>query len=146
MDSFENEEEQKRSVEEDFSKILKTAEKNDLTKLKVRSLDEDEDSYLSSKPSIIEQSATLREENNNQTKEEPKHIPTRLGRSHFEKVNSREEKEMSSIKTLSSNTVPITKNDDNQQSGSGEDDDTSISEGTTFIVSSQFSMKMFDLF
>jgi len=128
MDSFENEEEQKRSVEEDFSKILKTAEKNDLTKLKVRSLDEDENSYFSSKPSIIEQSATLREENNNQTKEEPKHIPTRLGRSHFEKVNSREEKEMSSIKTLSSNTVPITKNDDNQQSGSGEDDDTSISE------------------
>jgi len=72
---------------------------------------------------LVEQSANLKS-SNDKGDEYIDAENVRLGRSRFEKINSREEKEMSSIKTISSFSVPVTKFIDDDSS-SGDDDSES---------------------
>lgn len=69
---------------------------------------------------LIEQSAKLKS-SNDKGNEYVDAENVRLGRSRFEKINSREEKEMSSIKTISSFSVPVTKFMDDDSSSGDED-------------------------
>jgi len=69
---------------------------------------------------LIEQSAKLKS-SNDKGDEYIDAENVRLGRSRFEKINSREEKEMSSIKTISSFSVPVTKFIDDDSSSGDED-------------------------
>lgn len=69
---------------------------------------------------LIEQSAKLKN-SNDKGDEYIDAENVRLGRSRFEKINSREEKEMSSIKTISSFSVPVTKFIDDDSSSGDED-------------------------
>jgi len=69
---------------------------------------------------LVEQSANLKSSN----EKGDEYIDAdnlRLGRSRFEKINSREEKEMSSIKTISPFSEPVTKFIDDDSSSGDED-------------------------
>lgn len=76
---------------------------------------------------LIEQSAKLKNSNDG-AEYFDENNPIRSGRSRFEKVNSREEKEMSSIKTISSFSVPAQKKFLDDDSGSGNDEDIPLTE------------------
>ena len=95
------------------------AEESDFKKLKVRSLNENQ-----KETKILEKRVTLRKRNSSASDQ---HTRSERSRS-FEKVNSREEKEMSSIKTLSSQSVPVEKQK-LEISGSGEEEETPVSLG-----------------
>lgn len=69
---------------------------------------------------LVEQSANLKS-SNEKGDEYIDAENVRLGRSRFEKINSREEKEMSSIKTISPFTEPVTKFIDDDSSSGDED-------------------------
>ena len=109
--------------DEEIGQALKDAEHKDFTKLKARSLPEDQN-----ETKIIEKRAALTAKQNYSAKNQ---VRTERSRS-FEKVNSREEKEMSSIKTLSSHSVPVERSKA-EQSGSGEEDGTPLVEGLVYI-------------
>lgn len=99
-------------------------------KVLTRSIEEFIESVPASNPEqtkFLEQSAILKSSDDTD-----QHQQYRLqSRSKFENINSREEKEMSSIKTLSSLSVPAGSND---QDGSGEDDESPLTEGKGIIV------------
>lgn len=109
--------------DEEIGKALKDSEHKGFTKLKARSLPEDQNDTK-----IVEKRAALTAKQNYSAKN---HVRTERSRS-FEKVNSREEKEMSSIKTLSSHSVPVERSKA-EQSGSGEGDETPPVEGLVYI-------------
>lgn len=69
---------------------------------------------------LVEQSANLKS-SNEKGDEYIDAENVRLGRSRFEKINSREEKEMSSIKTISPFSEPVTKFIDDDSSSGDED-------------------------
>lgn len=77
---------------------------------------------------LIEQSAKLKSSNDKGAEYFDEENPIRAGRSRFEKVNSREEKEMSSIKTISSFSVPAQRKFFDDDSGSGNDEDIPLTE------------------
>lgn len=70
---------------------------------------------------LVEKSATLKENNNDRAQTQ-----TTMYNSKYPKINSREEKEMSSIKTISSNSVPA--KEEEASSGSGDDDSPVLTE------------------
>lgn len=123
----------RRSVNEELTEIYNTAshtEKSSEKKLKTRSVHDNEAS-APGQTKFLEY-ATMRSTNKNDEKKENIVAPSdgkqvRSSRSKFENVNSREEKEMSSIKTVSSLSVPA-----NDMSGSGEEDDTPLTEVSTW--------------
>lgn len=120
----------KRSIEEEeLDEILnhKNTNYNEDPKKKVmtRSVEEFMES-VPNKPEtkFLEQSATLKS-SDDMLQSEQKY---RQSRSKFENINSREEKEMSSIKTLSSLSVPAGKEHDQDGSASGENDESALTE------------------
>lgn len=76
---------------------------------------------------LLERSAVLKQ--NDVPQQQKKEVPIS---SKYPKINSREEKEMSSIKTISSLTIPIAKKSqkDGDQSSGEEDDSSVLTEGT----------------
>ena len=116
--------------EKGFAEIIKNAltlEKNSFSKKATRSLVEKFPENLT-KTIFIEQRATLTKKNNEE--EEVSKVPHgRNLHQNEENVNSREEKEMSSVTTLSSHAVPAEKIIA-EGSGSGEEDeDSPLTEG-----------------
>lgn len=109
--------------DEEIGQTLKDAERKDFTKLKARSLPE-----VQNETKIVEKRTALSAKQNYSAKN---HFRKERSRS-FEKVNSREEKEMSSIKTLSSYSVPVERSKA-EQSGSGEEDGIPLVEGLVYI-------------
>eukprot|EP00111_Clytia_hemisphaerica_P007703 TCONS_00022387-protein len=116
----------KRSVEEEeLEEILHHAS----TKATRRSADDENSDILSTRSKtgsvVLEKSAVLKEnaigEGGNQVKADSQ-VDIVSAYPKFQKINSREEKEMSSIKTLSSFSFPAEKKSGNQD-GSGSSDD-----------------------
>lgn len=123
----------KRSAEEEeMDKILHHQTHFDENRnLLTRSVEEFIDSVpYKPETKFFEQSATLKNPNELlETENQQSHL-----RSKFENINSREEKEMSSIKTLSSHTIPAGSHADQDGSGSSEEDDEStLTEGKVFM-------------
>ena len=127
------EQEYRRSTDENFENFLNSElEDNAHKQMKGRSILDDDLIDNSMKTKFIERSATLTSKNKAEDDEEKISLKTeekiRTSRSGFEKVNSREEKEMTSVKTLSSLSVPA---NSNSGSGSGEEDST-LTEGNIY--------------
>lgn len=128
-----NEETVKRNVDEqlndeilNYAKYQRTSPGNEKTRRSFLS-----NVFNPANITLIEQSAKLKSSNDKGAEyfdDDDEENTVRAGRSRFEKVNSREEKEMSSIKTISSFSVPAQRKFFDDDSGSGNDEDTPLTE------------------
>ena len=112
----------KRSAEEiELEEILQHGDSQRVKYIKTRSADEQPSSQHESV--LLERSAVLKENN---VPKQKKEAPIS---SKYPKINSREEKEMSSIKTISSLTIPKNSKKDGDQSSGEEDESSALTDG-----------------